>query len=83
MIQWGSLGCTEGDDQESMTQDQFLKQHVLEPSRGDRLLDMALSSTPELVNNIEIHEIRFNIQIKPTNKNRAFEKTSRELTIQM
>ena len=49
-IQWKSLEST------ISIQDSFLTQHVLEPTRGDNVLDIFLSSQNELVDNVKIHE---------------------------
>ena len=45
-IQWKSLENTRGEDQQFifLIQNSFLTQHVLEPTRGDNVLDIALSS---------------------------------------
>ena len=69
-----SLGSTEGDDHQFLllTQDCFLTQHVLEPTRGGNVLDLILSSQNELVDNVKLHEplgssdhnqIHFNIKV--------------------
>ena len=57
-IAWQSLESTSGEDQLILflVQDSFLSQHVLEPTRGGNMLDTALSSQHELVNNVKIHE---------------------------
>ena len=56
-----------------LVQDNFITQHVLEPSRATRVLDIVLSSQKELVGNVEIKEplgstdhnlMHFNINIK-------------------
>ena len=45
-IQWESLESAGGDDHQFLllTQDCFLTQHVLEPTRGGNVLDLILSS---------------------------------------
>ena len=45
-IQWESLESARGDDHQFLllTQDCFLTQHVLEPTRGGNVLDLILSS---------------------------------------
>ena len=50
-IQWKSLESTGGDDQQFLflIQESFLTQHVLEPTRGENVLDIVLSSQKELV----------------------------------
>ena len=52
-IQWKSLESTGGEDQQFLflIQDSFLTQHVLEPTRGENVLDIVLSSQKELVDN--------------------------------
>ena len=52
-IQWKSL-----EDQRFifLIQDRFLTQHLLEPTRGENILDLFLSSQNELVDNVKIHE---------------------------
>ena len=56
-----------------LTQDCFLTQHVLEPTRGGNVLDLILSSQNELVDNVKVHEpsvssdhnhIHFTIKVK-------------------
>ena len=56
-----------------LVQDNFLTQHVLEPTRATRVLYIVLSSQKELVDNVEIKEplgssnhnqLHFNINIK-------------------
>ena len=77
-IQWESLESAGGDDHKFLflTQDCFLTQHVLEPTRGGNVLDLMLSSQNELVDNVEVHEplgssdhnqIYFNIKVKTGN----------------
>ena len=57
-IQWESLESAGGDDHQFLllTQDCFLTQHVLEPTRGENVLDLILSSQNELVDNVKAHE---------------------------
>ena len=45
-IQWKPLESTGGEDQQFLflIQDSFLTQHVLQPIRGDNVLDIVLSS---------------------------------------
>ena len=52
---------------------------MLEPTRGDNVLDIVLSSQTELVDNVKIHEplgnsdhnqIHFDINVKSENKNK-------------
>ena len=65
-IKWDTL-------QSTVVQDNFLTQHVLEPTRAARVLDIVLSSQKEFVDNVEIQEplgssdhnqLHFNINIK-------------------
>ena len=74
-IQWKSLESTGGEDQQFLflIQDSFLIQHVLEPTRGDNVSDIVLSSQKELVDNAKIHvplgnsdhnQIHFDINVK-------------------
>ena len=74
-IQWDTLESTGVEDQQFMCliQDNFLIQHVLEPTRGGRVLDLVLSSQKEFVDNVNIQEplgssdhnqVHFNIKIK-------------------
>ena len=55
-IQWNSLESTGNEDQQfiCLIQDSFLTQHVLEPTRGENVLDIVLSSQKELVDNVKI-----------------------------
>ena len=81
-IQWKSLESTGGEDQQflSLIQESFLTQHVLEPTRGENVLDLVLSSQNELVDNIKIHEplgssdnnqINFDIKVKSETTNKT------------
>ena len=74
-IQWKSLESSGGEDQQFLflIQESFLTQHMLEPTRGENVLDIVLSSKQELVDNVKIHEplgnsdhnqIHFNINVK-------------------
>ena len=80
-IQWKSLEGTGGDDQQFLflIQESFFTQHVLEPTRGENVLDIVLSSQKELVDNVKIHEplgnsdhnqIHFDINVKSESKNK-------------
>ena len=72
-------------------QNTFLTQHVLEPTRGDNVLDIVLSSQKELADNVNIHEplgksyhnqIHFDIHIKSESKNKKrIGETSTNATI--
>ena len=44
-----------GEDKQFLflIQDSFLAQHMLEPTRGENVLDIVLSSQKELVNNVK------------------------------
>ena len=57
----------------------FLTQHVLEPTRGENVLDIVLSSQKELVDNVNIFEplgksdhnqIHFDINVNSESKNK-------------
>ena len=74
-IKWDTLQSTGVEDQTflCLVQDNFLTQHVLEPTRVARILDIVLSSQKEFVDNIVIQEplgssdhnqLHFNIKIK-------------------
>ena len=74
-IRWDTLQSTGVEDQKFVcrVQDNFLTQHVLEPTRATRILDIVLSSQKELVDNVEIKEplgssdhnqMHFNINVK-------------------
>ena len=74
-IKWDTLQSTWVEDQTflCLIQDNFLTQHVLEPTRATRILDIVLSSQKELVDNVEIKEplgssdhnqMHFNINLK-------------------
>ena len=55
---WDTLQSTEVEDSTfwCLVQDNFLTQHVLEPTRAARVLDIVLSSQKEFVDNVEIQE---------------------------
>ena len=74
-IKWDSLQSKEVEDQMFvfLVQDNFLTQHVLEPTRAARVLYIVLSSQKEFVDNVVIQEplgssdhnqLHFNINIK-------------------
>ena len=74
-IKWDSLQRTGVEDQRflCLVQDNFLTQHVLEPTRAARVLYIVLSSQKEFVDNVVIQEplgssdhnqLHFNINIK-------------------
>ena len=74
-IKWDTLQSTGVEDSTflCLVQDNFLAQHVLEPTRATRVLDMVLSSQKEFVDNVVIQEplgssdhnqLHFNIKIK-------------------
>ena len=74
-IKWDTMQSTGVEDQTflCLVQDNFLTQHVLEPTRATRVLDIVLSSQKELVDNVNIKEplgssdhnqMHFNINIK-------------------
>ena len=57
-IKWDALQSTGVEDQTflCLVQDNFLTQHVLEPTRAARILDIVLSSQKEFVDNVVIQE---------------------------
>ena len=74
-MQWDTLESTGVEGQQLMCpiQDNVLTQHVLEPTRGARVLYLVLSSQKEFVDNVKIQEplgssdhnqLHFNIKIK-------------------
>ena len=74
-IKWDILQSTGVEDSTflCLVQDNFLTQHVFEPTRAARVLDIVLSSQKEFVDNVEIQEqlgssdhnqLHFNINIK-------------------
>ena len=74
-IKWDTLQSTGVEDQQLMclVQDNFLTQHVLEPTRATKVLDIVLSSQKQLVDNVVIQEplgssdhnqLHFNINLK-------------------
>ena len=80
-IQWNSLESTGSEDQQFLflIQDSFLTQHMLEPTRGENVLDIVLSSQKELVDNVKIFEplsnsdhnqIHFDVNVKSESKNK-------------
>ena len=74
-IKCDSLQSTGVEDQKvlCLVQNNFLTQHVLEPTRASRVLDIVLSSQKEFVDNVVIQEplgssdhnqLHFNINVK-------------------
>ena len=74
-IKWDTLHSTGVEDSTflCLVQDNFLTQHVLEPTRAARVIDIVLSSQKEFVDNVVIQEplgssdhnqLHFNIKIK-------------------
>ena len=59
-IRWNSLDSSKSllvqSAKSLLVQNCFLTQHVLEPTRGDNVLDLILSSNKELVDNVTIVE---------------------------
>ena len=57
-IKWDSPQSTEVEDQRflCLVQDNFLTQHVLEPTRAARVSDIVLSSQKDFVDNVVIQE---------------------------
>ena len=94
-IQWKSLESTGGEDQQFifLIQDRFLTQHVLEPTRGENVVDIVLSSQKELVDNVKIQEplsksernqIHVDISVKSESKNKKrIGETSTKVTIKI
>ena len=79
-IQWKSLESTGGGNKHFMflIQDNYLTQHMPEPTRGENVLDVVLSSQTELLDNVKTHEplgnsdhnqIHFDIKLKLESKN--------------
>ena len=76
-----------------LIQESFLTQHVLEPTRGENVLYIVLSSQKELVDNVKIHEplgnsdhnqIHFDINVKSESKNKKrIGETSTKVTIKI
>ena len=94
-IQWKSLEST-GDEHQQfvfLIQDSFFTQHLLEPTRGENVLYIVLSSQKELVDNVKIHEplgnsdhnqIHFHINVKSESKNKKrIGETSTKVTIKI
>ena len=78
-IQWNSLESTWIEDQQFifLIQDSFLTQHVLEPTRGENVLDIVLSAQKKLVGKIfeplgnsDHNQIHFDINVKSESKNK-------------
>ena len=76
-----SLECTGGADQQFLflIQHSFLIQHVVEPTRGENVIYIVLSSQNELVDNVKTHEplgksdhnqIHFDIKVTSESKNK-------------
>ena len=74
-IKWDALQSTGVEDQQflCLVQDNLLTQHVLEPTRAARVLDIVLSSQKEFVDNVVIqqpldssdhNQLHFNINVK-------------------
>ena len=80
-IKWDTLQSTGVEDQTflCLVQDNFLTQHVLEPIRATRVLDIVLSSQKELVDNVkknkktlgsnDHNQMHFDINIKSDRTN--------------
>ena len=93
-IQWKSPESTRGEDQQFLllNQDSFLTQHVLEPTRGENVLDLVLSSQNKLVDNVKIHEplgnsdhnkIHFDIKVKSESTYKKTGETSTRVNIKI
>ena len=89
------ISSTGGEDQQFifLIQESFLTHHVLEPTRGENVLDIVLSSQKELVDNVKIHEplgnsdhnqIHFDINVKSESKNKKrIGETYKKVTIKI
>ena len=57
-VQWTFLQSTGSEDQQlfNLVKDSFLTQRVLEPIRGENVLDIVLSSQKDVVDNVKICE---------------------------
>ena len=80
-IQWKSLEIRGGDDQQFifLIKDSFLTQNVLDPTRGESVLNIVISPQKEFVDNVKIHEplgnsdhnqIHFDLNVKSESKNK-------------
>ena len=77
-IRWNSLdSCDDSKAFLMLVQDCFLTQHVSEPTRGDNILDLILSTQKEMIDNVRVIEplgksdhsqIQFNLRVKTVNK---------------
>ena len=93
-IQWQSLEYR-GEDQQFifLIQDSLLTQHVIEPSKGEHVLYIVLSSQKDLVNNVKIleplgnsvhNQIHFDINVKSESQNKKrTRETSTKVTIKI
>ena len=76
-----------------LIQDIFFTHHVLEPTGGDNILDIILSSQKELADNVKIHkslgnsdhnQIYVDINVKSESKNKkTIRETSTKVTIKI
>ena len=75
-IQWKSLESTGSEDQHFLLliQGSFLTQHVLETTRGENILDLALSSQHELMDNSDHNQIHFDIKVKSESTNKQYRR---------
>ena len=79
-IQWKPLEGTGGQDQQFLflIQDSFLIQHMLEPTRGENVLYIDLSSQNvkihEQLGNIDHNQIHFHIKIKSESKTEMYRR---------
>jgi endonuclease/exonuclease/phosphatase (EEP) superfamily protein YafD len=56
-INWSTFECdNEGEDFLDCVNDCFWFQHVLEPTRGENVLDLVFSSEEEMVQDVEVGE---------------------------
>ena len=81
-IKWDTLQSTGVEDSTflCLVQDNFLTQHVFEPTRAARVLDIVLSSQKEFVDNVEIQEPlgSSDHSVFTGSKDRACDRKSRE-----
>ena len=93
-IKWKSLECTGGEDQLFIVliHNSFLTQPLLEPTRGENVLDIVLSNKAKIVDNVKTHEplgnidqkqIYFDINVKSESKKKRIGETSTKITLKI
>ena len=94
-IQWTFLESTGGEDQQFifLIQESFFTQHVLEPNRGENVLNIVFVVTKRISGQCKIHEplgnsdhnqIHFDINVKSESKNKKrVGETSTKVTIKI